>query len=300
MNELERIESDTESASNIPSTAAVFTDRVQVRTYECDALGHVNNAVYLQYMQQATLKALDMIEDAAFWSARRLTIEYNTPARYGDDLQIATWVLDADELHVIRGYHITRTADGESVARAQLDWDYRDRETHSLRNVPEKYRGVPAVDGLAPLKPFVAPHDNGARVFRWRHKVYFYEIDSTARVGLAAYFQWLEAAFFNATGSVGWTLAKMRAENFISLQYRHDAEFFDAAVNGDEIEIRSRLIGFRRVRGTWLHEVYRATTNTLIMRDYSIGAFLDWEGNVRAGPLEVLEKLTRGESTEAT
>lgn len=76
--------------------------------------------------------------------------------------------------------------------------------------------------------------------------------------------------------------------------------FFDAAVNGDEIEIRSRPIGFRRVRGTWLHEVYRATTNTLIMRDYSIGAFLDWQGNVRAGPMEILKSLTRGESTEAT
>ncbi len=92
----------------------------------------------------------------------------------------------------------------------------------------------------------------------------------------------------------------MRAENFVSLQYRHDAEFFDAAVNGDEIEIVSRLIEIRRVRGTWLHEVYRAATNALIMRDYSTGAFLDREGNIRAGPMEVLEALTRGEPTEAT
>ena len=74
---------------------------------------------------------------------------------------------------------------------------------------------------------------------------------------------------------------------------------FDAASDGDGIEIVSRLIDFRRVCGTWLHEVYRAATNTLIMRDYSTGAFLDWEGNIRVGPLEVLEALTRGGSTDA-
>ncbi len=41
---------------------SVFPHRLVVRFRDCDALGHVNNAVYLQYMQQATLKALDMIE----------------------------------------------------------------------------------------------------------------------------------------------------------------------------------------------------------------------------------------------
>jgi len=66
------------------------------------------------------------------------------------------------------------------------------------------------------------------------------------------------------------------------------------------IEIVSRLIEIRRVRGTWLHEVYRVATNTLILRDYSTGAFLDWEGDVRAGPAEMLEALTHGEPIEAT
>jgi acyl-CoA thioester hydrolase len=280
---------------------ATFTDHIRVRAYECDAYEHVNNTVYLQYLQQVTLDAMGTTNDgAAFWNVRRLAIEYQAPARYGDVLQIATWVSEADESRVVRGYHVTRGAGRIPVLRAQIEWDYRDRAAGGLRRVPEVHRVVPTVDAPAPPKPFVTPHDNGARPFRWRHTVPFYELDSTNRVGPAIYLQWLEAAFFHATGSAGWTLAKMHAENLFSLQYRHDAEFFDAAVNGDEIEIRSRLIEFRRVRGTWLHEVYRATTNTLIMRDYSVGAFLDWDGNVRAGPLEVLEKLTHGEAPEAT
>lgn len=280
--------------------AEPFTDHVRVRAYECDAYGHVNNAVYLQYLQQATLDAMGTTNDGeAFWNVRRLAVEYQSPARYGDVLQIMTWVLDADERHVMRGYQVTRGAGRVPVLQAQIDWDYRDRATFDPRSVPEVHHAMPTADVPVALKPFVAPHDNGSRPFRWRHTVPFYELDSTNRVGLAVYFQWLEAAFFNATGSAGWTLEKMRAENFVALQYRHDVEFFGAALNGDEIEIVSHLIEIRHVRGTWLHEIYRAATNTLIMRDYSTGAFRDREGNVRAGPLEVLEALTHGESAEA-
>ena len=33
----------------------VFHYRLRVRAYECDPLGHVNNAVYIRHLQQATL-----------------------------------------------------------------------------------------------------------------------------------------------------------------------------------------------------------------------------------------------------
>ncbi len=288
--------SSTESESIGRATHRIFTDHVQVREYECDAYGHLNNAVYLQYLQQVTLDAMGVVNAGeAFWNVRRLAVEYQAPARYGDVLQIATWVSEADASHVARGYHITSGAGRVPSVRAQIEWDYRDRAARSVRPVPEEQRAGLTVEAPASLKPFTVPRDNGARPFRWRHTVPFYELDLTNRVGLAVYFQWLEAAFFNATESAGWTVERMRAENFVSLQYRHDAEFFDAAVNGDKIEIVSRLIEIRRMRGMWLHEVYRAATNTLIMRDYSTGAFLDWEGNVRAGPMEVLAALTCGE-----
>ena len=34
---------------------AIFTHRVEVRFRDCDPLGHVNNAVYLTYLEQARL-----------------------------------------------------------------------------------------------------------------------------------------------------------------------------------------------------------------------------------------------------
>ncbi len=63
----------------------------------------------------------------------------------------------------------------------------------------------------------------------------------------------------------------------------------------DEIEIVSRLIEVRRVRGTWIHEVFLRTTNALLMRDYSTGAFLDWRGYIKAAPTDMMEALLLGE-----
>jgi hypothetical protein len=49
------------------------------------------------------------------------------------------------------------------------------------------------------------------------------------------------------------------------------------------------------VWGTWLHEIYRVATNTLLMRDYSTGVFLDWQGNIRAAPQAMIEAVLQGE-----
>lgn len=276
-----------------------FTGHFRVRAYECDAFGHLNNAVYLQYLQQVTLDALSSNSGGdGFWDVRRLSIEYRGQALYGDELQIAAWAIEASELYLLLGYRATRRADGAPIAHARIEWHYRDLATRTLRHLPRADLAAPVASSSAPLKPFVKPQDNGSRPHHWRHAVCFYELDATNRVGLAVYFQWIEASFFHATSSVGWTLEKMRDENFVSLQYRHDAEFFGSAKDGDEIEVASRLIEIRHVRGTWLHEIYRSATKELLLRDYSTGAFLDWSGNVRVGPMEVLEALTRGEQVE--
>ena len=188
--------------------------------------------------------------------------------------------------------------DDAPVVQAEIEWCYRDLATYTIRRLPGIALSASIPSSTVRLKPFAIPQDNGSRPFHWRHTVRFYELDGTNRVGLAVYFQWIQAAFFHATSSVGWTLEKMRDENFVSLQYRHDVEFFGSAKDGDEIEIASRLIEIRRVRGTWQHEICRAVTKELLLRDYSTGAFLDWKGNVRSGPMEILDALTRGEQVE--
>ncbi len=132
------------------------TTTLRVRTHECDSLGHVNNAVYIQYLQQATRDALD-----ATLTARKLAIEYHAPAKDRDELEIDLSISNTDGERVVCEYEITRESDRATVVRAQIDW-------HAAS--PVILFPSPAADKArmsAPLKPFVLASDNGAKPFRW-------------------------------------------------------------------------------------------------------------------------------------
>lgn len=272
---------------------AESSSRLRVRSYECDSLGHVNNSIYLQYLLQMTHEAQSQAEYATgLWDLTALSIEYQTPALDGDDLVLTTWIVEKKENALARGYRITRVSDSAPVVAARLDWAYLDSASGARLAIPEPDSPVTAP---APLKPFAMPSDNGAAPFHWRHRVRRYELDASNRVASAVYLNWLEEATYDYTARVGWDIAKMRQENFIVLQYRRDTQLITPAVYADEIEMVSRLFEVRRVRGTWIHELYRLPARELVLRDYSTGAFLDWQGKIRVPPGEMVELLIKGE-----
>lgn len=112
---------------------------------------------------------------------------------------------------------------------------------------------------------------------------------------MAGYFNWLEEATFRAANIAGWPLERMREDDFIAFQYRHDVEFFQSIGYPDEVDIVSRLVDVRRARGTWIHEVFAVGDGALLMRDHSTGASLRWDGRLRPVPAEMMEALRRGE-----
>ena len=76
---------------------ALFSHRLEVRFRDCDPMGHVNNAVYLTYLEQARFSHW-----RALWGFRqpdlpspvpgvilaRVEIDYRSQARDGDRLEI--------------------------------------------------------------------------------------------------------------------------------------------------------------------------------------------------------------------
>lgn len=285
-------------------TNEIFTDELRVRTYDCDSLGHVNNAVYVQWLQQLTLdaaKAVGLNDPSVVWLPQALTVEYRAPARDGDALALVTWVLESDHERLTRVYHIRR-ANGDvngseaHVASARIEWLWRDHTSGQLRPMPILPTAA-SRETQTSLKSFMPPDDNGSHPYRWRHAVRCYELDSTVQIGIAAWFRWLEEATFRATEAAGWSLARMREIDFMSFQRRHDTTFFAPAQSiheGDDVEIISRLAEVRRIRGVWLHEVYHAQSGALLMRDYSTGAFVTWSGQVRSVPMDMMTDLLKG------
>ena len=66
------------------------TARIKVRGYHCDFYGHVNNARYLELLEEARWQFLEDGLDLAYWKQRNMgfvvasvTINYRRPAGLG-------------------------------------------------------------------------------------------------------------------------------------------------------------------------------------------------------------------------
>jgi YbgC/YbaW family acyl-CoA thioester hydrolase len=99
-----------------------FEIAMQARFHEADLLGHINNAVYLHYMEQAAIEhatflGLTVEASRAFggvFVARRHEIEFLRAAYPGDVVRVQTWLLEPHGARVTRCYQIYRVEDPSS------------------------------------------------------------------------------------------------------------------------------------------------------------------------------------------
>ena len=111
----------------------MFTHKIDVRFRDCDALGHVNNSVYLTYLEQARLHYWRALW--GFGSAEstapgvimaRAEIDYRRPAHYGQVLEVKLTLAAIGTTSFTYSYDITNE-DGALVASArtvQVMYDY--------------------------------------------------------------------------------------------------------------------------------------------------------------------------------
>lgn len=102
----------------------MFTYDLQVRGYELDSYGHVNNAVYLNYMEQARWALfretgiLDLcINNEWLMVVADIHIRYSREALLFDPLTVHT-SLSFEEPYVIFRHHIINNNSSEKITRA--------------------------------------------------------------------------------------------------------------------------------------------------------------------------------------
>lgn len=86
---------------------------IRVRPGDIDPMAHVNNAAYLDWIEEAVMAARDPGAVAAL--PRRIAIEYAASAEAGDDVEIVAW--RSDGAWWVR---IDRPADGAEIIRARI------------------------------------------------------------------------------------------------------------------------------------------------------------------------------------
>jgi acyl-CoA thioester hydrolase len=117
-----------------PPPPGVFRLRRLVEWRDIDPEQHVNNAVYLSYLEDCGVQVaaahgwpMSRMQAEGFAIvARRHRIEYRQPAVLDDELELATWISDVKRATVVRHYTVTRVSDGGLLARARTLWAWVD------------------------------------------------------------------------------------------------------------------------------------------------------------------------------
>lgn len=124
---------------------------VQVRWRDMDALGHVNNAVYITYFELARLTYVRKLvgPDAAIdrrtllpaefqFILAEVNIKYRYPATLGDTLVVDIWVSSAGRKSWVFDYRITDEKSGRLFAEGCTTQVWYDYAANESRAVPEE------------------------------------------------------------------------------------------------------------------------------------------------------------------
>jgi acyl-CoA thioester hydrolase len=130
-----------------PPPPNVFTLRRQVEWRDIDMMWHVNNAMYLAYIEDAGIHVAEaygwpmqrMADEGFGLFARQHRIEYRIPAMLGDEVAITTWISDVQRSSVIRHYALQRTSDNALLARARTRWVWVDLNSGRPIRIPENF-----------------------------------------------------------------------------------------------------------------------------------------------------------------
>lgn len=122
-----------------PADRRSFTMSVTACAADIDELGHVNNAVYLRWVQDVATAhwsavAMPQHRDAYVWVVTRHEIDYLRQTVEGETLTLTTWVGDPKGARFDRFVEI-QGPDGASRVKAVTTWAIIDRATGRLARV---------------------------------------------------------------------------------------------------------------------------------------------------------------------
>jgi acyl-CoA thioester hydrolase len=118
---------------------------IVVQPGDIDELGHVNNVVYLRWVQDAATAhwraaATPQQQATIAWVVVRHEIDYRHAAVLGDALTAKTWVGVHSRRTFERNTAITRDGDGKLLARARTLWVPIDFSTGKVIHVGDDVR----------------------------------------------------------------------------------------------------------------------------------------------------------------
>lgn len=127
---------------------------IQTRFRDTDAMGHVNNAVYLSYLELARMEYVKRVFNITHYSGvdfilARAEVDYRSPSMPGETLRVGVRVTRVGGASFDFQYRVEEAASGRLVAEAktvQVCFDYK---KNKVKRLSEKFlTTVREYDGL--------------------------------------------------------------------------------------------------------------------------------------------------------
>lgn len=282
--------------------ALKHTRTFRARYYECDAYGHLNNSNYLRYMQETAFDAsaaagygLERYRQmGTVWLIRESEVEFLEPIRYGDTVEVTSWVADFQRVRSRRAYEFRREGEPQVLARGFTDWVYLDDETVKPAAIPDELKraffpnGGPNEIPKRERFPEIPPLPKNP--YRMRRRAAWNEVDPRVHVNNAAYMVYVEDAGVGVSESFGWPMRRFEQEGrgwFAShIRIQHLSE----TVFGEELEVMTYLSDVRRASLVRNYLIERVGDRELAARARVRYAYADIEsGRPRRIPDELLK-----------
>jgi acyl-CoA thioester hydrolase len=129
--------------------SSIYSKTIIIPDSVIDENGHVNNVVYVQWMQDIAVEHYQSISGMnsmqpfdATWVVREHRIEYFLPAFADEEIEIKTWIENIRRVRSLRKYEFVRKSDGKVLVRGETDWVFVDIKTGSPRAIPEEVTSV--------------------------------------------------------------------------------------------------------------------------------------------------------------
>lgn len=118
----------------------VFMHTIKVASGDIDDMNHVNNVVYLRWVQDAAAAHWDAIASEELknkyaWVVLRHEIDYKSPAKLGDIVTAKTWVSSREGARSVRHVTLSNAATGVMFAAAITTWCLLDAVTKRPKRI---------------------------------------------------------------------------------------------------------------------------------------------------------------------
>lgn len=131
----------------MPQPTDKFSHPITIQPTDIDELGHVNNVVYLRWVQEVAVAHWDAVatgelKEQYAWVVLRHEIDYHQAALLGDSIIGYTWVGEHSGARIIRYVSLYKEGSDKPLAATKTSWCLLDAKTMRPRRLEEEIAAI--------------------------------------------------------------------------------------------------------------------------------------------------------------